>query len=191
MSNFIEINWKAPLELEKRMAGIDKDSTVKGMFVNGIYKQASKKVGKDIADKNYVAFKDYPLGDLLMACVNGAKEAYPALPPREGIRNLGHSAYYAFSGSTIGKVVLSSGSNKWEKVIRLAPKAFSLSTKATKIQVLEQSESEVILSVRHSWAFPDAYHVGIFEAAMEDCGVKGHVKVKYIDFSNLDMQITW
>ena len=48
-----------------------------------------------------------------------------------------------------------------------------------------------LIALRNTWAYPDCYHVGIFEEALTQYNCQGQVKVAVRSMCDVDFEITW
>jgi uncharacterized protein (TIGR02265 family) len=181
----------APLDLEERLAKVPATAMGKGMFVQSVADAAKAVSGVAPGRGHWVAFKDYPVRELLPILVECGRVVHPRVSPREGIRRLGQSAYPTFAGSTIGRVVLSIGGNNLVAALRQAPRAYAVSTTGTTLEIGSLDEGRAILKLRGAWDFPDSWHVGVFEGVLREFKKDGTVRLHTLSLCDVDFELTW
>lgn len=191
IDDFVIPDPNAPLDLAERLAALPAQATVKGMFFQTMSDQAfaasSQLPGRD----RYVAYKDYPLREWIEVLLKSARLTFPRVPVREGIRRLGQESYPTFTRSTVGKVLMAAAGNNFGAALRLAPRAFSLTSSTTRCEVVAMADSRAVLRLIRAWDFSEALHTGVFEGTMRAFQRTGVVRVRILSLSSADFEITW
>lgn len=183
-------DFSAPLDAEARIAMAPSDGWVRGMFFHDPIALARERSGRAPGLSRYTSFKSYPLRDYLRVLVSCAQLVHPDLPLREGLRRLGHLAYPAFVGSTIGRVLFSVASD-WIAALRLASQAYRVAVSPGRVFVQDAGPGRAIAELRHMWSFAEAYQVGIFEGALRAFGKTGTVRIRIQTTSEVDLLLEW
>jgi uncharacterized protein (TIGR02265 family) len=191
IDDFVIPDPNAPLDLAERLAQLPAQATVKGMFFQTMSDQAFVASGQLPGRDRYVAYKDYPLREWIELLLKAARLTFPRVPVREGIRRLGQESYPTFTRSMVGKVLMAAAGNNFGAALRLAPRAFFLTSSTTRCQVVAMEETRAELRLVRAWDFTEALHVGVFEGTMRAFQRKGVVRVRILSLSSADFEITW
>lgn len=184
-------DWHAPLDLQARLEQLPNGLVVKGMFLQGFVDEAYERSGRRPGRGAYTTFRDYPLREMLELMAETVELAYPHVPPREGLRRLGHIAYPTFAHSTVGRVVMSMVGDDPKAALHHAPKSYRLIGNAGTANVIDVAEKCCILELRDVWGWPDAYNVGVHEGAIEEWGLEGDIRVRVHSMCDVDLRIEW
>ncbi len=188
---FVRPRWDAPLELETLRATVPPTATVKGMFFTGPLELAAR-TGRPVATtKRYVLFKDYPLTEHLDVLAESAAAIYPREPPREGLRRLGRAAFSVFADSLVGKTVLGIAGRDFDAALRLVTRAYKTIGPVGTGEVTETNAEGAVLRLRDIWNFPDSYHLGVFEGAMDHYERPGEILVRVHGPAEVDLKIVY
>lgn len=191
IDDFVIPDPNAPLDLAERLASLPAQATVKGMFFQTMSGQAFAASGQLPGRDRYVAYKDYPLREWIELLLKAARLTFPRVPVREGLRRLGQESYPTFARSTVGRVLMAAAGNNLGAALRLAPRAFSLTTNTTQCEVVAMADTRAVLRVTRAWDFIEALHVGVFEGTMRSFQRTGLVRVRILSLSSADFEITW
>jgi uncharacterized protein (TIGR02265 family) len=190
-AGFVSPDWDAPLDTEERVAQVPEVRTVKGMLFKSLVDAAVAGSGQlPEGAHQCLAFKDYPLRELVELIPRAAVLAYPETNERRAVRELGRRAYHAIRGSSVGKVVFAFGGREFEGGLNLVSRIYSLITRFS-VKVVQSKRGEAVLELRGMWAYPDCYHVGVFEAALDDYGKNGRVRVRRHTLCDVDLKLEW
>ena len=178
--------------LEKWISEVPTGATVKGMYLSSMLASLDRGGYSRPTNQKFVPFKDYPMTLFMQMTLDAVALAWPDLPPREGLRSLGQSAYPTLAESMVGRVIFSVAGRNWEAALPLTERAYSVSVSPGKAKLVSLSESEATLEMRDIWNYADSYQVGVMEGAMVAYGVEGtvtpHPKGRKCD---IDLHLRW
>ena len=191
LSPFREPPWNAPLDIEREIECIPASAQVRGMFILPVLQEAKRaKISMQRMRDRYLPFQFYPLREHARLLADTAAAVYPKLPMRQALRKLGRGAPYAFSGSTLGRVLLQAAQGPLEVASALA-KGYELTLDPGRAIVEERGPSCVDVSLEEVHYFVDSHHVGAFEGALKFANTRGHVKLHRISAAQAVLRLTW
>ena len=183
-------DWDAPLDVGERIRAVPPEATVKGMFIEAPVAVVQQRSGQRIGREEYIPFKDYPVAEhnqVLAAC---AMAGYPDVPIREGLRRLGRDALRTFLDSLAGRVVFAAAGRNFDAALGLVARSYGITGPVGSATVVERSPDDAIIQLRRCFNFPDCYHVGVFEAAMEHFREPGEVLVRVLSICDVDIKMS-
>jgi uncharacterized protein (TIGR02265 family) len=182
-------DWDAPLDVEERLRAVPPEATVKGMFFEGPIAVALQRSGQRQGRPSYIPFKDYPITEHIQVLVACAMTGYAHVPLREGLRQLGRDALRTFLESLAGRVVFAAAGRNFDAALGLVARSFSLTGAIGSAKVVERTRSAAVVRLERCYNLPDAYHVGVFEAAMEHFREPGEVLVRVHSVCDVDIKM--
>ncbi|MFK7988231.1 MAG: DUF2378 family protein [Sandaracinaceae bacterium] len=188
---FVPPDYDAPLEVAERQAGCPDTSRVKGMFFSAIAQEARERSGDAVGRERYVAFHGYPLTEWLAFLPEAARAAYPELTEREGMRRFGQNAFSVFTNSLAGRVLFSMAGRNIRTAVGLTGRAFDAIGSHGGVDVLVNEPGRAVFGLREMWDYLDAWHVGIYEGALDAFGHVGEVRIRAFDIKNGDLEIRY
>jgi uncharacterized protein (TIGR02265 family) len=147
--------------------------------------------GADADARKYIAFKDYPMRELMQRVVAAARHLHPKLPLREGIRELGRLVFPTLQASIAGRVMFSFAGNSYEGALKRVAQGYSLSQSPGSAHLQRISKGEAIVELRGVWNFPDCYQIGVHEGALAWYKCEGRVDVRIHSPCDVDLRIRW
>ncbi len=186
-------------ELAARIAVTRPTDSVRGLFFRVVFDFIERKGGaealrrvrtgalaKDIAD-----LRTYPASDYLTMLYNAADVLEPQLGSEDAVFNAcGRTCVQSFSKGP-GQVVFGIlGKGDPQRLFAQTRVAFSTVVTYGKREHRPAGPNACILSYRGDMQ-PPAYHVGIFEGALEALGFKGTVTARPLNLESVDYEITW
>ncbi|MBN1653013.1 MAG: DUF2378 family protein [Deltaproteobacteria bacterium] len=184
-------DWTAPLDIDERLAQMPDDRTTKGMILQSLVDKARETSGQTPGRGRYVAFKNYPLRELIELMPQVARLTFPGETERQAIRKLGNRTYYDIKKSKVGKVLFSLAGNDLGAILKLTSKIYSTVSQVD-TKLVELASNHALFELRNVWSYPHSYHVGLFEAVMEDYSAKnGQVFYKQHSLSEVDLRLVW
>lgn len=187
---FVAPDFSGDLQIEERLRGVSKTGHSKGFMLEGINKSAAGANVK-LDRPSYVAWRNYPLTEYLDLLAEAATKVHPGVPPLEGLRRLGHGVYTTFVLSAVGRITMAVAGRDIHAAIRAAPRAYASTSKGARLEVISSTERSARLALMRTWDWPAAYHVGIFEGALDHYQVDGTVSVKETSLCEAELQLTW
>jgi uncharacterized protein (TIGR02265 family) len=181
----------APLDTEERLAHAPRDRTVKGMVLESIAEVVVESCGRAEARIGpYMAFADYPIHELLELLPRAASLAFPHMPQRKAMCFMGRRAFFAIRRSMAGKALFAIAGRRFESALPLVTRAYSMVSGAN-VRLAHSGPNEAVVELRDIWAYPDCYHPGLFEAALDDYETQGLVLVRRLSLCDVDVGIQW
>ena len=191
LSPFREPPWNAPFDLEREIEAIPPSAQVRGMFILPVVQEAKRaKVSMTRARDRYLPFQFYPLREHARLLADIAAAVYPELSMRQALRKLGRGAPQAFSGSTLGRVLLQPAQGVEQTVGALA-KGYELTLNPGRALVEERGPKCLDVTLQEIHYFVDCHHVGAFEGAMKFANARGRVKLQRISAAEAVLRLTW
>jgi uncharacterized protein (TIGR02265 family) len=191
-SGFVLPTWSAPLDLAERLSQVPEKATVKGMFFSSaidLVKRMNREAARELEEKRYFAFKDYPLREHIRVLETCGRLVYPGESPRQGVRLLGTVAFEVFAGSMVGRAVFGIAGRSWDDALQLVTRAYSTTGPVGTATFDNSTPMRQIISFRQIWNFPDSYHVGVIEAAMQHYDKRGEVFVRTHSMCDVDLEL--
>jgi uncharacterized protein (TIGR02265 family) len=185
---FAEPNVHAPFAVREMIAAAPADIGVRGVYFNFIGDELAR-IGH--SEPQRIAFKWYPLRELMELEVRAASLLHPHVPVREGLRRVARISYTSLVSTTVGRVLFSVAGLDFRVALTLTSKAYALSMNRGTCEMLELHKGWARAALRDIHNFVDSSQVGVFEGAMEAYGVEGRVLVRPIDQANADFLIEW
>lgn len=180
-----------PLELEARLAAVPAEQKTKGIFFAAAVAEVKRRRCNDpLVKRRYTTFRGYPTRDFMELLVLAAEAAYPKEPVREGLRNLGRAAFKSAIDSTLGRVYMAVAKTSWPEFLQKLGEAYGGFTEGDGATE-EIGDASAVIRIRKAWAFPDCYHVGILEEAMQTFRIEGQVTVYLRSFADADLRVVW
>ncbi len=177
--------------LESRIEETPASATAKGMYFESFLRMLKNAKIERPHKRRYLPFKDYPLTELMGLMLAATGELHPGMSPTDSLRQMGRLAFPTLVGSTVGKVLFSVAGRSWQAALPLTPKAYSLSVTGT-TTLREMNDNSAVLELRDIWNFPDIYHVGVLEGAMQSYGVEGSVRAdRHRRRCDVDLVLEW
>jgi hypothetical protein len=75
--------------------------------------------------------------------------------------------------------------------LELSPAAYRVSTPTAEVSIVEVEDGRALVALRRLWNLPDLHQVGIFEGAMDVCGVIGSIAVERHSLCDVDLEVRW
>ena len=191
---FVDVDWDAPLDVDAQVQAIPLDRVIKGMSFNAVLDAVARQGREPLAMRRAPGFKDLPMRDFLALLVTAQRTAYPDMPPRRALRAIGHDHFRGLLDTMIFRVIFAGIGNAFgvERALRLAPRAYNVPAKHERVSILEVEEGHMVLSYDDVWAFPDCFHIGIVEGALEVLGaVTDGVRVRRRGVAAVDLEFRW
>ena len=182
-------DFSAPIDLPAIVAGCP-TAEVKGVFFEPIAER-TRRIGKPVGRERYVTFRGYPLSEWIEFQCAAARVLYPHVPPREGIRRLGHGAYDGFLQSTAGSVLMGFAGPHLEFAVPLVPRAYVLLGSHGSVTLTSHEPGRAVYAYRGLWDFIDAWHVGVLEGCLAAFRVPRRLRCRMLSPCDADLEATW
>jgi uncharacterized protein (TIGR02265 family) len=180
----------AELDLEAVLARIPDHATVKGMYLNGVVKDARAQ-GVELEASRYVSLDDYPARDYHALVAQAAAKLHPDVPLREGLRRLGRSAFPTLRESMVGRMVFGVVGDDPAALFKLVSKAWSLSQNTVRAELISAEPGRVVVNMTGFDWFVDDFTLGIFEGVILSTGHTPTVGVRHPRKLETDFECLW
>ncbi len=183
--------WEAPLDVNECFAAIPSKATMKGLCLAPMVTEAKRRgITLRGARDRYLPFVDYPLVEHARLLVESARAFFPALSMRQALRKIGRAAQKVAIETVVGKV-LWAGVEDVEHALESTVRSYAVSSPSTRVTLLEHAPGRARVRLDRVSYFLDSHHVGVFEAAMRVCQVKGTVFVRLDTLCDGEFLVTW
>lgn len=191
LSEFVEPDWHAPLDVNQTLSGIPDSATITGMFLEPTAREARNQ-GKPLpsARERYVPFRFYPLREHVKLLVEACGVYYPGRPMRAALRKLGRAGPNAYLASTLGRVSIGAAQGTHDFIERLA-KSYAINMPGSQASVVHVDDANAIVRLQNVLFFLDCHHVGVFEGVMRYAGVEGEIRVRAQGAHGADLWCSW
>lgn len=183
-------DFDEPLDVPARLRATPPEATVKGMFIEAPIAVAFRLSGQRPGRREYIPFKDYPVAEHNQVLVACAMAGYPDVPLREGLRRLGRDALRTFLESLAGRVVFAAAGRNFDAALGLVAKSYGITGPVGTATVTERTPDAAVIQLRRCYNFPDCYHVGVFEAAMDHFREAGEVLIRVLSVCDVDIKMS-
>jgi uncharacterized protein (TIGR02265 family) len=190
MADFTTPDFQKPLDVEGMLAATPASAKVKGMYPQRLVELMVQRGVKAELPK-YIAFKDYPMRELMQRVVEAARKLHPNSTLREGIRELGRLVFPTLQASIAGRVIFSFAGNSYESALKRVAQGYALSQNPGSANLVRISDGEAIVELRSVWNFPDCYQIGVHEGALAWYARKGGVELRVHSPCDVDLRIRW
>jgi uncharacterized protein (TIGR02265 family) len=191
LSDFVEPDWRAPIDIAKAIEAIPEARTISGMFLEPAAREA-RRLNKPLtsARERYVAFRFYPLREHAKLLHEACLTLFPGVPLRMGLRKLGRAAPAALLTSTLGRATVGVAQGTLAIMDAMA-KAYAINVPGSQVSLVDPTERSCLLRVRSLPFFLDCHHVGAFEGVLRYAGVEGEVRVRTLNREDADYFCVW
>ncbi len=179
-----------PFDIALSYAAAERHRT-KGMFFSDYVKELSA-LG-ETWPKRYVAFKEYPVKELVGLVERLAQRRAPDKPLRETWHAISRNQYPALRASVVGKVLFGIVGNDPEAVLRLAARGYAVALSgAGPVSVIDVSHEHVRAELRGQSLPLEGWHSGVWAGALESLGCEmTSVSVDLDDEFNGLIELRW
>lgn len=190
LPTFAEPDWSAPLDVDARIQAVPENAAVRGMFIQDLLDIAAD-AGQPTQKKRYIAFKTYPVREYVRLIAETSARLTPNLPLREACRQLGKTVYPAFEKTMVGSAIFAFAGRRFDRVAHMAAKAYGVALTDSDVRTKTVSPGHIRAELRSIHALPDCFQVGVWEGAMDVCGVEGIVDVAVHSHCDVDFDVHW
>ncbi|MFK7986784.1 MAG: DUF2378 family protein [Sandaracinaceae bacterium] len=191
-------SYSNDVDLDAHLSALPHDGTCKGLFLRDAIRCAKaaqpevdlfREAGMN--ERRILPFFDYPYGDLLRLLVAAARIAWPRLPPGEGLRRLGRSAFLAMADQQIGRVMFHAFIRDFGRLLDVGSRAWGVAVSFGEVQYQRLGDGHGTYRFEGLAGFIDSYQLGVVEGAMQWCGATGEVWVRRDSVSKGTLEFWW
>lgn len=187
---FVDPDWSQAIDFEARLAAIPPTSMVRGMFLQLLVEAIGPThMAKRIA-RRYSAFKNYPLRDYVELLAFAAEHMRKKVPA-DCVRRLGWRVYPNYAKTITGTAIFAVAGHDFRRTIEVSPTAYQVSLEPARVIIKNIQPQFAQVELRDVYNLPEFHQVGIWEGAMQTCGVQGHIKTEVVDFGAVNFEIRW
>ena len=190
LSMFADPDWSQPIDFEARLAAIPPTSMVRGMFLQLLVDSIGPTHMAKRMTRRYSAFKNYPLREYVELLAFAAEHMRKKVPA-DCLRRLGWRVYPSYAKTITGTAIFAVAGYDFRRMIELSPTAYHISLEPAEVVIKTIQPQYALVELRHMYNVPEFHQVGIWEGAMQTCGVQGHIKTEIIDFGSVNFEIRW
>jgi uncharacterized protein (TIGR02265 family) len=188
---FVDPDWSQPIDFAERLAAIPDSSMVRGMFLQLLVDAIGPtQMAKRPVVRRYSAFKNYSLREYV-ELLRFATEISRSKPAAESVRRLGWRVYPTYAKTITGTAIFAVAGHDFRRIIELSPTAYQVGLEPAEVHVRTLQPQYALVELRNMYNVPDFHQVGVWEGAMQTCGVEGHIKTEVIDFGSTNFEIRW
>ena len=188
---FKKPDWDKAIDVEQVLQKVPADANVRGIFFRTAIQEMQKTNLSLPENFDYAPFLTYPVKDLIHVLVAACEIVYPGISLRKGLRMLGHKVFGNIAATKAGGMLLKMAGGNLSLAVGLTGRFYQLLSSGGTASVLKIDDHRAIISLRNTWIFPDAYHVGIFEGAIREFGKHGVVMVRQLSMSDVDLKLEY
>lgn len=189
---FRAADWRAPIDTEAEISRVPKTATVKGMFVQTMLREVELAGGQiEASGRRYVAFKDYPMTEVMRIMLETGRVLHPAETQREQIRRVARMGFGSFAATMIGKVIFGAIGRDVGRIVRLGERAFSHAMSPIEFKPLEIGENSAHVLAREFHIYPECFGIAVAESVIAACGRSGFVAQKVVSPSSVECWMRW
>jgi uncharacterized protein (TIGR02265 family) len=188
---FVEPDWKAQVDFEARLAAVPAEATVRGMFLQLLQESLPGDAASAARARRYLSFKNYPMRDYVELLALGCTKLARGLGQGECVRRLGRTVYPRYADTITGTAIFAVAGRDFRRVLELCPAAYRVSTPTAEVSILNVEDGRARVALRGMWNLPDLHQIGIFEGAMDVCGVIGKITVERYSLCDVDFEVRW
>lgn len=185
-------DWDDDLDAEARIRQLPETAMTRGLYFRSLYGLAEKRNTPIESPVDYSAVKMYPTTEYMRLVVQVCETAWGGVNLRRAIREIGRTIYPTFADSFAGKALMTMAGSNFGTAMKLAGKAYDITARPIKVSTEFPEDGVCIVHMKNTWAFPDAFHVGVWEGALTAFGQgAGTVQVDLVGESSADFLVRW
>jgi uncharacterized protein (TIGR02265 family) len=99
--------------------------------------------------------------------------------------------YPNYAKTMTGTAVFAVAGRDYRRIVELCPRAYQIGMTPGSVKLRSISDGHAIAELRDIWNVPDFHGVGVWEGAMDVCGVKGTIDVHCHNHGSVDFELRW
>jgi uncharacterized protein (TIGR02265 family) len=182
-------DYSGPLDIDAQLARASAGIHLHTLYPRMILEHA-RGLGRPIPTGRFFAKKDRcSMRELLAFLPMAAGIIYPDVPVREGLRRLGRLSHHALVASPAGRRIFDGAHDDVAAYLRRVPEGVRASGNHARASIVV-ADGRAILSIDDYSSFVEGA-IGAIEAAIDDAGAKGAVRVRRRGDRAWDLEIRW
>jgi uncharacterized protein (TIGR02265 family) len=173
-------------QLNARIRQTPESAMIRGLFPGELLKSVP---GLQAPRRRYVPFSHYPMREYLELILRGAQLLNPGMTAGNAVLLLGLEVYELFATSLAGAAIFGIAQRNFRRMTELAPKAYEVTLKPGRVDVVQVNEQDALVQLRGVWAFPDIFHAGIWLGAMRTCECEGTIVITRHSLCDVDFEV--
>jgi uncharacterized protein (TIGR02265 family) len=190
-SGFVPPRFDARVDLDAVLRRIPAHATGKGMFLNRLLAELSRRRLPLPTQETFSPLQDLPLRFCAELNLHAARALYPGLPLPEALRRVARLSFDTFQDSLAGKLILTGMHHDPHRVLALASRLVGYTTNVGTLESMFVDTRARLICARDTYLFCEWFGVGMAEGVLEACGKQGTVLVKPLTFGDVDFLIRW
>jgi uncharacterized protein (TIGR02265 family) len=174
--------------LRTRLAATPEDAVIRGLFPSEIIRLVPEVTSPR---KRYVPFSNYPMREYLDLILQAARLKYPNMTAGNAVLRLGTHVYTSFANSLAGMAIFSIAQLDFRRSVELSPKAYEVTLKPGKVNLIHLGPLSAKIELRNVWAFPDIFHAGVWLGGMAAYKVAGSIGITRHSLCDVDFEMQW
>lgn len=187
---FVDPDWSAAIDFSERLAAIPPGAMVRGMFLQLLVDAIGPTNMTKRPVKRYSAFKNYPLREYV-ELLGFASAHMRRKTAADCVRRLGWRVYPNYAKTITGTAIFAVAGHDFHRMIEVAPTAYQVSLQPSEVRIRALEPHYAHIELRNLYNIPEFHQVGIWEGAMQTCGVQGQIKTEFIDYGAVNFEIRW
>lgn len=187
---YVDPDWSQPIDFEERLAAIPREAVVRGMFLQLLVDSIDPEQLAKLPKRRYLAFKNYPVREYVELLLT-VSQCRRSKSPADCVRRLGWRVYPSYSKTISGTAIFAVAGRDFRRVIELSPAAYKVGMSPGSVQIRSLDAQHARVELRQIYNLPDLHQVGIWEGAMQTCGVEGRIQTEIIDYGAVNFEVSW
>lgn len=187
-------------DVDRRLAALRRDHTVKGMFTVPVVDKLVKQIGQSGFERvkrsllappkgSHVAFTSYPIADHQRLTIELVKKLHADLPLSEGMRRFERSSAERFAGSTLGRVIVAVVADPRAALLKL-PEISDMVSNVGRMTAVDEGDG-VRLGYRDYSGFLDCAVIGSLEGVVSFFRKSPRIDVRILGDRDADFLVRW
>jgi uncharacterized protein (TIGR02265 family) len=187
---FREPDWSQRVDFAARLSAVPEAASMRGMFIQFLLASTAPEVQAKYAARRYIAFKSYSMREYV-EIMKDACEAMPRQSHAQCLRKLGFGVYPNYAKTITGTAIFAVAGRSFQRMIEVSPAAYRIGLPPATVTVQTLGDRHARVELRECWNVPEFHQVGIWEGAMQVCGVQGEIQTEALGFGAVDFDISW
>lgn len=189
---FVPFDPELPLDPEPFRRRVPKDHEVRGMQFNAVL-DAIRAVAPPTAarweeERRYQGFEVYPMEEYIELALVAAEAMHPERSLRAGLFEVGKVAQRGVGTSVAGRTLITLAGQEYLRAMPRLPEAYAMAISPGTVEVVTVTNGRFEVAFRNVWTFPEAYHLGVLEAALAHFDLRGRPSFRRLSPCDVDIR---